>query len=180
MFTRCLAVVSSVSLTAVLLAGGVPPPVKLDPVPKLLKSDPAVKIDYEIVYVRAPRVLKNNGGKDISTAWPEFGHPTRIDPGYDLMLLKPDGTEEVLVPGGTGSVTDPFVSFDGESVYYSYHHNPKAGEWAAGADIYKVHVKTKKITRLTQQVHTPNTGVADASSRYPNEKKVPMIINASA
>ena len=27
-----------------------------------------------------------------------------------------------------------------------------------GADIYKIHVKSKKSTRLTQQVYTPNTG----------------------
>src|SRR5262249_35982582 len=129
----------SVSLAAVLFAGGSSAPPKLDPVPKPLQSDPSVKVDYDIVYVRAPRILKNTAGKDIPTVWPEFGHPTRIDPGYDLMLLKPDGKEEVLVPGGTGSITDPFVSLDGESVYYAYHHNPKAGEWTAGADIYKVH-----------------------------------------
>ena len=43
-----------------------------------------------------------------------------MDPGSDLMLLHPDGTEEVLVAGGDGSVTDPFISFDGEWVYYSY------------------------------------------------------------
>src|SRR5437879_1793436 len=105
MFTRFLAGALGVSLTAMLFAGGAAPPVKLDPVPKALKSDPGVKVDYDIVYVRAPRVLKNNGGKDTPTAWPEFGHPTRIDPGYDLMLLKPDGSEQVLVPGGAGAVT---------------------------------------------------------------------------
>src|SRR5262245_40545749 len=107
---RLFAAALSVSLAAVLFAADTPP-VKLDPVPKPLKSDASVKIDYPIVYVRAPRVLKNGAGKDVPTAWPEFGHPTHIDPGYDLMLLKPDGTEEVLVAGGTGSVTDPFVSF---------------------------------------------------------------------
>ena len=36
------------------------------------------------------------------------------------MLLHPDGSEELLVPGGDGAVTDPFVSFDGEWVYYSF------------------------------------------------------------
>ncbi|MCI0359973.1 MAG: hypothetical protein L0211_15960, partial [Planctomycetaceae bacterium] len=171
MFTRLLTVALSVTLTAPLFADGSTPPVKLDPAPKPLQSDPTVRIDYDIIYVRAPRVLKSASGKDVPTAWPEFGHPTRIDPGYDLMLLKPDGTEEVLVPGGQGAVTDPFVSLDGESVYYAYHHNPKAGEWAAGADIYKVHVKTKQITRLTDQVHTPNTGVADWAQGYRTAEK---------
>ncbi len=36
------------------------------------------------------------------------------------MLLHPDGSEEVLVAGGNGAVTDPFVSFDAQWVYYSY------------------------------------------------------------
>ena len=35
------------------------------------------------------------------------------------MLLHPDGSEEVLVDGGNGSVTDPFLSFDARYVYYS-------------------------------------------------------------
>jgi hypothetical protein len=172
MFNRLLAVAFCVSLAGVLLAAdSTPPPTKLDPVPKPLESDKSIKLDYPIVFVRAPRVLKSGAGKDVPTAWPEFGHPTHIDPGYDLMLLKPDGTEEVLVPGGTGSVTDPFVSFDGDSVYYVYHHNPKAGEWTSGADIYRIHVKTRKITRLTQQTLTPNTGVADWVADYRKPEK---------
>src|SRR5438477_4841912 len=93
------------------------PPTKLDPVPKPLASDPSVKIDYDIVYVRAPRFVTGNNGKPRPSAWPEIAHPTNIDPGYDLMLLHPDGSEEVLVPGGEGSVADPYVSFDGEWVY---------------------------------------------------------------
>src|SRR5262245_61910679 len=102
MFTRLLAAALSVTFVAVLIAAD---PVKLDPVPRPLTSDPSVKVDYDIVYVRAPRVIKGTGGgRDIPTAWPEFGHPTRIDPGYDLMLLRPDGKEEVLVEGGKGAV----------------------------------------------------------------------------
>src|SRR5204862_7651565 len=89
-------------------------------------------------------------------------------PGADLMLLRPDGSEEVLVKGGAGSVTDPVVSFDGEWVYYSLFHDMKGGSVsqgpAGGADIYKIHVKSKKIVRLTQQVFTPNTGSAHWSS----------------
>src|SRR5262249_32009397 len=99
MVKRLLAVSLSVSLAGVLFAAD---PVKLDPVPKPLQSDPSVKVDYDIVYVRAPRVLKAANGRDVATAWPEFGHPTRIDAGYDLMLRKPDGKEEVLVEGSKG------------------------------------------------------------------------------
>src|SRR5262249_23524403 len=138
-------------------------PIKVE-VPHV-STDPAVKYDYDIVYVRPPR--KGDKGR---TAWTEIAHPALMDPGADLMLLHPDGKEEVLVEGGEdGSVTDPFVSLDGESVYYvhlrglkgtSQHGQPPFG----GGDIYRIHVKSRKIVRLTQQVYTPNTGVADWSS----------------
>lgn len=72
MFTRLLTLVLGGSL-AVVLHAAEPAPVKLDPVPKPLKSDPSVKVDYDIVYVRAPRVLKSGAGKGTPSAWPEFG-----------------------------------------------------------------------------------------------------------
>ena len=70
--------------------------------------------DYDIVYVRQVRF-----GDNQNTIWPEVFHPARLDPGADLMLLHPDGSEEVLVDGGNGGITDPFVSFDAEYVYYA-------------------------------------------------------------
>src|SRR5581483_5445967 len=67
-----------------------------------------------------------------------------------------------LVKGGPGSVTDPMVSFDGAWVYYVLFHDLADGSAAqgaaAGADIYKIHVPTRKIVRLTHQQFTPNTG----------------------
>src|SRR5262249_45608333 len=45
----------------------------------------------------------------------------------------------------------------------AYFHNPAK---AAGADIYKIHVKSRKIVRLTEQTWTPNTGVADWSKDF--------------
>jgi hypothetical protein len=39
-----------------------------------------------------------------------------MEPGADLVLLRPDGTEELLAAGGDGAVTDPMVSFDGRWV----------------------------------------------------------------
>ena len=39
------------------------------------------------------------------------------------MLLHPDGSEEVLVDCDVCSVTDPFVSFDGEWIFYSLFHD---------------------------------------------------------
>ncbi len=126
-------------------------------VPKI-STDPTIKYDYDIVYVRTPR----KGNAPHSSRWPDASLPLNVDAGGDLMLLHPDGSEERLVAGGKGSVTDPFVSFDGEWVYYSLFsdlkdRNSKGG---AAADIYKVHVKTRKVVRLTHQEFTPNTGAA--------------------
>src|SRR5436190_11552097 len=79
--------------------------------------------DYDIVYVRQPRF-----GDTTNTTWPEIAHPASIDPGADLML-HPDGSEQLLVAGGNGAVTDPFVSFDARFVYYSWFPDvrPQAG-----------------------------------------------------
>ena len=58
-------------------------------------------VPYDIVYVRQPRF-----GDLVNTTWPEVFHPASIDPGADLMLLHPDGSEELLVAGGDGAVTE--------------------------------------------------------------------------
>jgi hypothetical protein len=142
--------------------------------PPHISTDKTVQYDYDIVYVRAPR--KGDKGR---TRWTEIAHPALMDPGADLMLLHPDGSEEVLVEGGEdASVTDPFVSLDGESVYYSHIRGLKGTSQHGqppfqGADIYKIHVKSRKVLRLTQQVFTPNTGAADWSSdcRKPEQGK---------
>ncbi len=106
-------------------------------------------------------------GDDVGTNWAEISSPLFMDAGADLMLLHPDGSEEVLVAGGKGSVADPMVSFDGEWVYYSLFHDLEGATITdaapAGADIYKIHVKTRKIVRLTHQQFTPNTGAGNWS-----------------
>jgi hypothetical protein len=103
--------------------------------PPHFSKDSSVKIDYDIVYVRA---LHHR------FVWPDVGAPTLVEPGADLMLLHPDGKQERLVEGGErGSVADPSVSFDGQSVYYTFFY---AG---GGADIYKIHVPSRKLARLT-------------------------------
>ncbi len=86
----------------------------------------AQAVDYDIVYVRQPRY-----GDNTNTIWPEVFHPARAEPGADLMLLHPDGSEEVLVDCTVCSVTDPFVSFDGESVYLLAIPRPDADQRAA-------------------------------------------------
>jgi hypothetical protein len=117
-------------------------------------------VSYDIVYVRQPRF-----GDRTNTTWPKVAHPAKIDPGADLMLLHPDGSEELLVAGGIGAVTDPFVSLDGQWVYYSlfYDVRPQQGyntqrdlPWA-GADIFRINLQTRQIEQLTFQEFTPNT-----------------------
>jgi len=139
----------------------------LDATPLPVADDPELEIDYDIVYIRAPR-----GGDQEVMKWPEIAHPAVVDPGADLMLLHPDGSEEVLVAGGAdGAVTDPFVSLDGEWIFYAHIQGLKnAGQHGAppkgGADIFKIHLATRKIERLTHQEFTPNTGATDWASDF--------------
>lgn len=134
--------------------------------PRPISADAAVQYDYDIVYVRARRA----GDKEHKRFYTDFSQPVTMEPGTDLMLLHPDGSEELLVEGGSGSVTDPIVSFDGQWVYYTLIHNlVNRSPWTpprAGADIFKIHVKTRRIVRLTNQQFTPNLGAADWSDDF--------------
>jgi hypothetical protein len=136
-----------------------------------IATDPSVKYDYDIVYVRAPRA----GDKVHKRFFTDFSSPVTMEPGADLMLLHPDGSEELLVKGGDGSVTDPFVSFDGKWCYYVLLHNMvKASQWnppRQGSDIYKIHLKSRRIVKLTNQSFSPNTGAANWSSDYRTPEK---------
>lgn len=131
-----------------------------------ISTDMSIKYDYDIVYVRAQRA----GDKIHKRFYTDFSSPVAIEPGADLMLLHPNGKEELLVAGGQGSITDPMVSFDGQWVYYVHLYNmQKASQWSPprqGADIFKIHVPTRKIVRLTNQKFTPNTGAANWSKDF--------------
>jgi hydrazine synthase alpha subunit-like protein len=124
----------------------------------------AAAVSYDIVYVRQPRF-----GDNTNTIWPEVFHPARLDRGADLMLLHPDGTEELLVAGGNGGVTDPFMSFDGKWCYYALFPDLRASQLNsqrenlpyAGSDIYRIHLSTRAMQRLTFQEFTPNTGAGN-------------------
>jgi hypothetical protein len=135
----------------------------------LLPAVSAAVVPYDIVYVRQPRFGSNN-----NTTWPEVAHPASIDAGADLMLRHSDGTEELLVPGGVGAVTDPFVSFDGEWVYYSYFPdmrpeaiNNQRGLPRRGADIYRMHLSSRRVEQLTFGQFTPNTGAGNFDESNP-------------
>ncbi len=134
-------------------------------------SSRASVVNYDVVYVRQPRF-----GDNTNTIWPEVFHPARLDGGADLMLLHTNGTEEVLVAGGTGGVTDPFVSFDAQWCYYSFFpdlsgagRNGQRGDLPyAGSDIYRINLQTRVAQRLTFQEFTPNTGAGKWNYAHPS------------
>ncbi len=117
--------------------------------------------NYDIVYVRQPRF-----GDQVNTIWPEVFHPGRLDAGADLMLLHPDGSEEILIDCDNCSVTDPVISFDAQWVYYSLFPdlreeslNYQRGDLPyEGADIYRMNLQTRTIEKLTFGKFTPNLG----------------------
>lgn len=125
---------------------------------------------FDIVYIRQPRF-----GDNTNTTWPEVFHPARADLGADLMLLHPDGSEEVLVAGGVGAVTDPYVSFDGEWVYYARFPDlrPEALNGQRddlpllGSDLFRIHVASRQIEQLTFGEFTPNTGAGNWDESNP-------------
>jgi hypothetical protein len=151
--------IAIMALAAPLLGQQTSPRVYLDPIninPPHITTDKSVKYDFDIIYVRAPR--RDPTGR---SRWAEVGDPRTMEPGADLMLLHPDGAEEVLVPvKAEESIADPFVSFDGKWVFYAKMHDAVGHK---GSDIYKIHVPTRKIVQLTRQVFTPNTGATDWS-----------------
>ncbi|MFN8060340.1 MAG: hypothetical protein U0Q12_14380 [Vicinamibacterales bacterium] len=131
------------------------------PVVRAQGSYPPGVVSYDIVYVRQPRF-----GDQTNTIWPEVFHPARIDPGADLMLLHPNGAEEVLFPGGNGSVVDPFVSFDAKWVYFAYFPDVRPSELNGqradlprrGSDIFRLNLQSRQVQQLTHGEFTPNLG----------------------
>lgn len=134
----------------------------------MLADQPArAAVDFDIVYVRQVRF-----GDDVNTTWPEIFHPARMDPGADLMLLHPDGSEEILVDCEVCGVTDPFISFDAQWVYYSLFHdlvdiNTQRNLPRQGADIFRMHLATRQIEQLTFGEFTPNTGAGNWDETNP-------------
>jgi len=84
-----------------------------------IATDKSVRYDYDIAYVRAPRA----GDEKHKRFYTDFSQPVTMEPGADLMLLHPDGREELLVAGADGSITDPMVSFDAQWVYFTRLYN---------------------------------------------------------
>lgn len=87
-------------------------------IPSLAISAPQdYGVSYDIVYVRYPLVGLDGTNRLII---PQGEGAYQIHPGADLVLLKPDGSTEDLVDcDNTCSVMDPYISYDGTTVYYS-------------------------------------------------------------
>src|SRR5688500_2007993 len=136
-----------------------------------IKTDTSVKYDYDIVYVRAGRA----GDEVHKRYYTDFSQPVTMEPGADLMLLHPDGSEELLAAGGDGPITDPVISFDGKWCYFVRLYNlTNRSQWSPpreGADIFKIHLATRRIVRLTNQQFTPNTGAAEWAADYRTPEK---------
>ena len=137
---------------------------------KPIASDPSIKFDYDIVYVRAKRA----GDAVHKRYYTDFSQPVTMEPGADLMLLHPDGHEELLAEGGDGAITDPVVSFDAKWAYFVRIYNLKNhNQWnppKQGADIFKINLQTHKLVRLTNQKFSPNLGAAHWSADFRTPK----------
>lgn len=73
---------------------------------------------YDIVYIRFPIAAAADGTVGIPAGETAY----TLQSAADLMLLKPDGGETVLVDCADNcSVMDPFISYDGQTVYYSHN-----------------------------------------------------------
>lgn len=159
----------ALGLLATLFAGGV-------------RADVVHPLPYDLLYVRAPWF---GAGPEVrGSVWPDTARPLTPDPGAQLARLRRDGVRETLFPQeryrpqvdtpagkplSAGSVSDLNVSFDGQWVLFTWYHdltsvNPQRGDSGgpylsqAGADLYKLHLGTGQLVRLTTQALTPNTG----------------------
>lgn len=151
------------------------------------RADVVNPLPYDLVYVRAPYFGPDfNPGlpRDGNSSWPDTIAPLEPDAGAQLMLLRSNGTRELLfpltahralidTPAGSplsvGSVSDPTISFDARYVVFTWYHDLSPGTRntqrgstfglsSFGADLYKLDLQTRVLQRLTHQEFTPNTG----------------------
>lgn len=111
-------------------------------------------IAYRIVACRMP--VAGNEERD---AFPDAANMSLyIGRGTDLVLIHPNGTEELLYDAtGNEAVVDPLVSFDGRTVYFSKFvdpedWHPQIGWWRLSrspAHLWKIDVQTRVATQLT-------------------------------
>lgn len=115
------------------------------------KTPADVGIAYDIVACRMPRAENQH-----LEAFPDASSLSLyIGRGTDLVLIHPDGSEEVLFDAGTnGGVVDPLVSFDGRTVFFSFfedpeNFNPQRKVSKSPAHLWKIDLVTRVATQLT-------------------------------
>jgi hypothetical protein len=148
----------------------------------LLLCCTAAAVDYPIVAVRAPRF-----GDTTHTRWQEVFDPIDGEPGTDLVICHPNGTDEMLVDAGdNGVVFDPCVSLDGTKVYYAYipditlvNTQRRAQAARSGSDIWVIDLATRQQTQLTHQEWTPALGVVPDWVRDATGKLDPLNVAVS-
>ena len=99
---------------------------------------------FDLIYVRYPIAeIPDVASPAGRISIPAGETPYSIRPGADLMLLRKDGTETALVDCTECSAMDPFISYDGKTVYYALYdkviNNPYGDEYASW--IYKIHLE---------------------------------------
>lgn len=110
----------------------------------------AAPVDYDVVYLSAPRTT----GYFHTTSVSENNGPYQHRPGTDLMVWRhATNTTELLVQGlqpdkGFVAVLDGCVSIDGKSVLYA-HIRTHAGIQGTYCDLFRVDLATKEVTQLT-------------------------------
>lgn len=143
-------------------------------------------ITYDIVYVRYPR-----DGNTTVVNMPQGEIPDAIEAGADLVLLHPNGSEEILVgcrdPSGYASnaaeagdvsvdgtpatswpacsVQDPVVSFDGQWVYYAKYVNVN--------DLYTVLTTDAYLFKMQIGGSSPQKSeiqLTDGSTRFEHDR----------
>lgn len=110
-----------------------------------------VGINYPIVACRMPTT-----GNQFRDAFPDARNDSLyVGRGTQLILLQPDGTEQVLFdPGPNGAVADPCVSFDAKTIYFTWFEDPQdintqRNLSRSPSHICKVDIATTQFTQLT-------------------------------
>lgn len=119
----------------------------------LLLTTNAFGVDFPVVTVKAPRQ-----GDSIRTYWQEADKPYQLDGNTDLVLINPDGSEQILFDcSDTQAVIDPNVSFNGEVVYFSLVEGIQ-NHTGSFSNILKVNVLTSELKPLTSVTDSFNSG----------------------
>lgn len=130
----------------------------------LLLCTAVLAVDYDIIYIRAPNVGTR------APLLQDFRNQVDCEPGASLMLLHPDGSEEVLFapPDPNGGVFDPCPDVTATCVYFAYTVDGTTTtfqRYPGPTHIYKINVATREVVQLTHdsddQPLAPDTKYGD-------------------